>query len=198
MKIAYLILAHNNIKHLNRLISKLDNGRNLFFIHLDKKNEKDINKIVKGKNIKIISQYDVKWGGFSIVQATIALISEASKSERCDFYSLLSGVDYPIISNSKIEEFLLSNIGANFINVVKMPVESKPISRVSKFYLEGAHRTSGLKTKILKISNCILKKIPYSRRLPIKYKEYQLYAGSQWWTFEQESDFVPLKDPRGF
>ena len=35
MKIAYLILAHNNYNHLKRLVSALNDSNVVFFIHID-------------------------------------------------------------------------------------------------------------------------------------------------------------------
>ena len=35
MKIAYLILAHNNYNHLKKLVNALNDGNGVFFIHID-------------------------------------------------------------------------------------------------------------------------------------------------------------------
>ena len=75
LKIAYLVLAHNNYEHLKRLVSALNEGESKFYIHIYKKSTlPDLN----GYNIIFLhDRIDVHWSGFSIVKATLKLLQRA-------------------------------------------------------------------------------------------------------------------------
>ena len=67
MKIAYLILAHKNPRHLQRLINALQYDNTAFFIHVDAKvNNLDEFKLFKSfDNVYFIKRrVDVQWGAF--------------------------------------------------------------------------------------------------------------------------------------
>ncbi len=109
MNIAYLILAHNQPLQLERLISRLDQPNAYFFIHIDKKSTGKVaikSNLSHFPNLKIISNHNVNWMGFNMVESTIDLLRLASGSG-IDFkyYVLMSGQDYPIKSNRFINEF---------------------------------------------------------------------------------------------
>jgi len=178
MKIAYLIIVHNNPNHFYRLIKALSSSNSNFFIHIDQKSKlSDFSKIT-GKNIYFCKdRVPVYWGEFSLVQATINLIRQALESN-CyfDYYILLSGVDYPLKSNLDINQFLQTHKGNEFINRVKMPCPEagKPISRLIFYKLE----TGDYRRQFVNHCNGITK---WKR----DYKKYLgklvPYGGSAWW-----------------
>lgn len=66
MKQAYLIMAHDDIPLLKKLIGLLDYPDNDIYLHLDKKCNEDISDIQKGilhSGFYRIPSMDVKWGG---------------------------------------------------------------------------------------------------------------------------------------
>lgn len=189
MKIAYLILTHNNPLHLNRLINSLDSEGVSFYIHIDEKSKLEPNGLNK-KNVHILgNRTKIYWGGYSIVEASIKLLVEAYKSKN-DYYILLSGCDYPIKSNEYIKSFLNRQTDTNFINVAKMPLNAKSFSRLENYFIEGGNRIAKWNIKGLLIFgfNMIARKSGFKRQLPKEYSAFDLYAGSQWWGFT--SDFV--------
>lgn len=105
MKIAYLILAHRDIKHLNRLITALDTDNTTFYIHIDRKSSISQNDVISKSNIITFSTYKIYWGGWNMVQASLELLKRAYINDH-DRYIFISGQDYPIISNNKIIDFL--------------------------------------------------------------------------------------------
>lgn len=122
-KIAFLIAAHNDPPHLQRLVNALDTDAD-FFIHIDKKQSiapfmKRINK----PNVVFLADSDrikVYWGGFSQVQATLNLLKACMAA--CDRQQVtytkivfLSGADYPIKSNDYIHHFFEEHLDVNFI-----------------------------------------------------------------------------------
>ena len=103
---AILILAHKNIQQVVELSRKLNSNFNVY-IHFDKKMTLDDNflKILENENIRYISQEDVKWGSWSIVRATIALMNLALSDKDNRYFHLISGQDWPIINSQEIYDF---------------------------------------------------------------------------------------------
>lgn len=188
MKLAYLVIAHNNVKHLERLIDELNDGENFVFVHFDKR----YNKLIKGfdfankHNFRIFSSHKVYWGGFSIINVTIDLLKMAFTSGYIfDYYILLSGNEYPIRSQLVIKNYLQANYGYNFINQVKLPNANKSLNRIYNYYIEGGYRTKSTKAFFIRILNKFFKKLKIKRKFP--YKGYTFYGGSQWWLLTNDT-----------
>jgi hypothetical protein len=103
--IAFLILAHDQPKHLARLLRALEHDRHVFFIHIDAKSdlgmfERSVSR--SATNVVFLKGNDrfrIHWGGFSIVKATLRLV-EVARTYRKGFdrFVLLSGAYYPIMT----------------------------------------------------------------------------------------------------
>lgn len=172
MKICYLILAHNNFKHLDRLINALDDPDSVFYIHIDKKME---NKYTPSKgNVAIIPTHiDINWGGFAMIEATLALLKHAiGNSSEADYYILISGVDYPIRSKAFLNDLLEKK--KEYIDIAPVPVPFKPAERYEYYYFDYDRRNlKHYNPKFL--LEVLFKKLRIKRKAPFK-----LYAGSQW------------------
>lgn len=120
MKIAFIVLCHKNAGQVNMLIKQLSTADRDFYVHIDKKSDMEKN-MEKAGNIFILPRemsVDVKWGEESMVVATLAMISELSKSgKEYDYVWLISGQDYPLRTNEEISLYLEKNKGFNFIEV---------------------------------------------------------------------------------
>lgn len=184
MKIAYLILAHNNPLHLTRLISALQTEHSHMFLHIDKKSNGFIHLPVKSNTTLIKNTVSVNWGGFSLVQATLNLLQEANTIGEYDYFILLSGADYPIKSNAYIFQFLQQHKGEEFINLCKMPEMNKTFDRVEYFYIENARdfAASSLSKRVI---NKSLRFALFKRKYPKPYSHFTLYAGNQWWVLSK-------------
>lgn len=121
-KHAYLIMAHNNWKQLNMLLSILDDERNDIYLHIDKKSKNvpinKIKKIVKKSRIHIYSKYKMYWGHFSLVECELFLFEKACKKKYFR-YHLLSGADLPIKSQDFIHDFFEKNAEYEFVHYDK-------------------------------------------------------------------------------
>jgi hypothetical protein len=182
MKIAFHILAHNNPKHLERLIKSLVSMNCIIFVHIDRNSSiDDFSNCFLENVIFIKNRIAVYWGDFSIVEATIRLLLEARKcGSAFDYHILLSGSDYPLRSGIYIEQFLRANKGKEFINIVPMPniPAGKPISRLT-FY-----KISPSDPKISSLARRMLVKagaISLERNFQSVLGSMKPYAGSQWW-----------------
>jgi len=172
MKICYLILAHNNFNHLNRLIDALNDADSSFYIHIDKKSQQ--NYIPQSNNVRVIpTRINIHWGGFSMVEATLALMQYGTKhSADADYFILLSGVDYPIRS----KEFLYTQLkeGKEYIDIAPVPVPYKPLDRYEHYFFDFKRRNAKLYHPLI-FTEVLLKKLRIKRKPPFK-----VYAGTQW------------------
>jgi hypothetical protein len=189
MKIAYLILAHNNPGHLSRLTRALTAQNNAVFIHIDKK--ADIRPFLKigAENIHFTpKRVPVYWGDFSTTEAILLLINAAmAMPERYDYLVLISGSDYPVRTPAQMETYLLKNRGCEFINMVMMP--SKAASK-SLSWLTDYRPRPGLKGKLIaQVRRVLIKSGIISRGRD--YKAYfgglTPYAGSTWWALTHDA-----------
>ncbi len=94
-KQCFLILVHKKIDGLTKFF--FENREANFYIHVDLKSDfYEISKDFRGiDNIFFINnRVDIKWGGFSMVQATINLISFALEHDKKnEYFHLISGDD---------------------------------------------------------------------------------------------------------
>lgn len=191
MRIAYLILVHTNPNQVNMLIDRLDNGKNIFFVHVDKKCEKVFEKISKKQNVHFVAdRTSVTWGGYSLVDASIKLMRMALKFEMdFDYAVLLSGQDYPIKSNEYIESFFEKNKGKEYFKVRPLPYKrwvhhNGGLDRFevpyAGFMIGRTARTWRMRTSWVKVS----RKIGIAKKRTL-FKEY--YGISQWFCTSQKA-----------
>lgn len=177
MKIAYLILVHHDIKHLNRLIAALDTENTTFYIHVDRKSSEIQNDIILKNNIIILSTYRIYWGGWNMVQASLQLLKRAY-ADYHDRYIFISGQDYPIISNNEIVNFLRQEQNHFFYFTDEIEIKKKQF-RYQFFYpmdfFKGSTkivwRFGQLHSFLSKIGLFKVKKLGDSKKI---------YFGSQW------------------
>lgn len=120
-KHAYLIIAHNQFDLLKKILTMLDDERNDFYIHIDKK-VKDFDSsafdgVLKHSNLTFCDRVNITWGDFSQIQSEMTLFkAAASANEIYSYYHLISGVDLPIKSKDEIYSFFEKNYPAEFVH----------------------------------------------------------------------------------
>jgi hypothetical protein len=134
MKLAYLLILHNNLEHVKRLIKRIYHPNNYYVLHVDKKSsdsfKSELKKLVeslakKKKNIVLYSAHSVTWGGASMVFATMDMMSVLFREFGNDWHYCinLSGADYPLRTNTQIvqelavNEHLLGVRGINYLDL---------------------------------------------------------------------------------
>lgn len=120
MKICYIILAHERLKYVKRLIAMLSGNDTSFVIHIDKKCQEDISILSDLEGTTLVdNRVDVKWGDISQVDATISA-SRAALATKAEYFILLSGSDYPVKTPGYIRQYL-SQDPRNHIGGVPLP-----------------------------------------------------------------------------
>lgn len=184
-----MILAHDRPNHLMRLISALDDDESHAFIHIDAKSKHDLFVALSRSGLAtfINARVPVYWGEYSIVQATLNLMSHALSNAhaRYDRFVLLSGSDYPIRSGKYIADFFAAHQDKIFMNCVMMPNDKfgKPLRRLINYYpYTKPGIFGGLLSKLYMLS--------HGRRR----RNYQKilgrlvpYGGSQWWAMPRSA-----------
>lgn len=187
MQLAFLILAHDHPYNLLRLATQLTRDGDLAVIHWDKKNKFDVQTFLRSElsdadysNVRFSNRFDVQWGGWSMVEATLACLEQVKNSARqVDYVVLLSGADYPIRPLSHLKAFLQSKYGYEFIEYVSPEKKRWVIQGLSKERYEYRHWVSWRKHR--KLFNWLWQKqrsLGLRRQMP---DGLVAHFGSQWW-----------------
>jgi hypothetical protein len=194
MKIAYLILAHNNPAHLLRMIARLSTPDTLFYIHLDAKTDIEDFEVLRQNPSVVFCKKRVScfWGDISLVDATLQMMETAAADARkSDYFVLLSGACYPIQSSAYIEDFFEKNRGSEFIEVFPFPnpAYGKPMERITNFWIKRSRSLSRVTWSLQRFLN---KHFP-PRRYQEVMRDSELVAGSQWWALSSPALHYVLK-----
>lgn len=118
MKHAYLIIAHNDPKQLQNLVSAIDDERNDIYIHIDGKTDISLFRSISSKAslIRFLeNRTEVFWGDSSQIYAEYKLLA-CVDGKRYARIHLLSGADYPLKSQDYIHNFFDSHKDEEFID----------------------------------------------------------------------------------
>lgn len=184
MKIAYLILCHQDPEFVCRTAIKITKGtENHVFIHVDQKSPIEPFEIYlpQSENIHLLKKRTpVYWGGYGAITATISLFRAASKTLSFDRYVLMQGTDYPIKSNKEIADFFSVHADTEFIRAISEATALNNEDR-SKYVLKHYMGEPGLWGRTVNyISYHIKKYWPYSLPRPqikIDGKKCDIYRG---------------------
>lgn len=81
VRIAYILLVHHLPEQANTFIRQLlDYGDCDIYVHIDKKNRRIADDIVKDERVFLSSKYEIRWGSFEIVAAAIELMRQVVRS----------------------------------------------------------------------------------------------------------------------
>lgn len=113
---AFLIMAHHRVDLLELLLSALDDGRNDIYLHVDAKSTIDATTFsLKYSKLYLVDRIDVRWGGYSQIACELKLYDAAVENGPYDYYHLLTGSTYPLMSNNRLHRFFEENAGWEFI-----------------------------------------------------------------------------------
>lgn len=136
MKHAYLIIAHNEIYVLRKLISFIDDERNDIYLLIDKKvKDKEYYQLhTKKSNLYYCDGVKIYWGHENQIKAELILFESAWKNGPYMYYHLLSGVCLPIKSQNYIHEFCRKHCGTQFVGFLTDSFSYLDIERKTRYY----------------------------------------------------------------
>ena len=185
LKVAYLIIAHNELNILNKLIRLLDWPENTIHVLIDSKSSILVDGIYKDTSFSKVIVYtpgiNISWGGSTMIDAELYLLKQSSM-EFNDYYCLLSGVDLPLKNQKQIHTILEKYNGAEFIGVNKGWLKkSKEDFRYKIFHpLQNAIGNMNRKRYVLKILEKAIVGLqkPFINRW--KSIDFVIEGGPQW------------------
>ena len=182
MRLAHLILTHDRVSQLERLIKRLAHPAADIFLHIDgKANIADFDGFKNLKNVYFINRrIKVHWGKYSMVKATLSGMEEIlANGKEYSHINLLSAQDYLLKNNEQIVDFFLANTGRDFMTTLPLEKEfSCALERVEKYNF-GDYRFPGI-YKIQAIVNYLMP----PRKAP---RGLELHGLSQWMAITPES-----------
>ena len=187
MKFAVLIVTYTSAQQTKRLIQSLNNGSFDFYIHLDRKIDIETHRdLFSIPNVFFIdNRIDIKWAGFTTVEAALSGLRQIEASGRkYEFINLITGQDYPIKSADYIAEFLEQNAGKEFIHFKDFDGEwEEAKARVDRYHLTD-FKFKG-KTRLENMINRLMPK----RRFP---DDMKLCGKETFWTLSPGCAFYVL------
>ncbi len=173
--IAYLILVHRYPGQFKRLFRAIYHPANYYLVHVDKRSgiglQTEIQDFLSSfANASLLKSQSTLWGGYSLVDVELRGIEELLKiGSEWEFFINLSGQDFPLKSQTHIQDFLSRNIGNDFIRVANQSkIRPDTLSRIENYCIEFSNRI--LRTFI---------KRPYLRGVTP-------YIGNQWMIFSRK------------
>lgn len=143
-RLGFLILAHDDIHLLNRIIARLSSQNVYFFIHIDNKCNESFNYLENNENTYILrDRLNIEWGDISVVNAILSLSQFALQHpSKCDYFVLLSGHDYPLKNAKYIYNYFNKNKSINYTIGHSLP--SKKLNWIS----HGMLRVKGYSVRL--------------------------------------------------
>ncbi len=196
MSVTYLMLVHSDPAHFHRLIRRL--GDTTIVVHLDAKADKAAFETDRPNVFWVDERIDIRWGGVSMVQATLLLLRKAlaicaQRNTASSHYVLLSGSCYPLLGPEAMAAFFEQHTGRNFIRM--SPAGASPFHLRNLKYTwlyeqlpVGNRKWSGLIRLLRGVGLLIGKRWPRSFK---RLHDLHLtpYYGSQWWALTHDAAY---------
>ena len=184
-KQAILIMAHNNIFTLEKILTILDSDFFDFYIHIDKKSNIEINDInrnlCKKSKVHIYKEIDIRWADYSQVDAELLLLSKSIEDDY-SYYHLISGNDMPIKTAKEIYEFY-NKSNKEFVHFASNEIAPKKISWIKYYHIFMKKLRNNYFYIILDKLCVIIQKLLFINRLKDNYK---YMTGANWFSITRE------------
>ncbi len=192
MTLAYLISAHTDAPQLARLIHALDSEAH-FFVHIDRKADiRPFQELCSGENVHFLTErVDVRWGTFLQVEYQLLLL-RAALSHLTHFHRLimLSGLDYPLVSNEAIRQWIASQGEQETLPCYCLNTPTLPKGLYNNYTtprLLFRHLPAWLATKLSILCRRSMAFVGYHRPLT-------LTVGGQQWDFFKSSSWFCISE----
>jgi hypothetical protein len=181
MKQVILIHAHKDLDQLNTLVGQLCDQDFHLYVNLDRKSAIDPARLHPAARL-VAPRVDVRWGGFSQVEATLNSLRQIIKQVASfDKVVFLSAQDFPLLPNEGLKQELARVAGKELLDTRPVGPGGWPVAfRYQYFYREGGGRAERLACAL---ANRALRLCKRTRRAPAGLV---LYGGSSWWALSRE------------
>ena len=191
MTLAFLISAHTDPVHLARLVKSLPEDA-AFFIHVDLKTDlTPFLPLAEDPRVHLLRRrINVVWGSIRQVEYQMELIREALSTGPFHHLIAISGLDYPLWSNTRIVEFF-SHLGdRELLQGICMTHQGTAAANYRRYRWLNAHPWKpGTMANQLRVA---LQWLIYGAgfRKPLSFRsqgvEYHLHKGASWWGISGE------------
>ena len=192
-KQAILIMAHNNLFTLMKIIEILDSDFFDLYIHIDKKSDidiPDIKKTCKKSKIFVFKEFNVGWADFSQVSVELFLLSEAKK-KGYRYYHLISGNDMPLKHAKDIYGYF-SDLDYEFVHYSAKTMPKEKIEWVKYYHFFMEKIRGSFFYQIVDKACTFCQKIIFVNRL--KNSRYCYMTGANWFSITDSlADYVLTK-----
>jgi hypothetical protein len=201
MKIAYIVLSHKNIPQIHALLQAIQGEHVFIYLHLDRLAGQELfdeagTTLRDIHNLTFLQRFASNWGGFGLVEATLAGIRAVLAEEGITYAMLLSGQDYPIKPAAAFERLLAEHNGKSLMEYYRFPLphwkDRGGCDRIERWYFSFPVRENWLSRKVRRGMNRLMNTLRPARRFPAGFVPF---GGSQWWCLHRDSllyivDFV--------
>lgn len=191
MRHAILILAHKNVDQLCRLVRYFDHDCDVY-IHIDKKQPiatEEEERLRAYGQVRLVSrQYDVNWGGTSVLESGMYLLRVAASQSKADYFHLISGQDYPTRPLEYFLNFFEENVGKEFIGYLHLPHpnwENNTFRRLQYFY--PYDYAAGQSNPRRWVREQVKAQQAKGEKRPIPDEFDHLYGSSQWFSITRKA-----------
>ena len=186
MNIAYLISAHTDPAQLRRLVLSLHTDAE-YFIHIDAKSDlAQFTTCLTLPRVHYIQErVDVRWGTMREVEYQMNLIRAAVTHPRhFDRIFFLSGMDYPLWSNTRITRWLTEQGERELLQGFCMDTSLLDEGQRDTYTVA---RPACRNVRLGILLRKLLRLTGYRKKLhfPVQGHEWHLYKGSAWWCISQ-------------
>lgn len=191
--IAYLVMAHAINDQLKLLIdSLLSDPRARLYIHIDAK-VMDIDRLAADADrVTVLTDRTiVNWAGFSVVEATLALLNVALLDKENERFVLLSGSCFPLRAPQTIGDAILARDKPAFAvwgRIDPSLAENENLGRyvVTKYHPFDIQKTNpknnGVNAFFWNVFKFLNNNAPYERKIEIN----DLWKGSQFFVIQRD------------
>ena len=135
-KHAFLVMAYDDEPFLKILLGALDGSRSDIYIHIDKRSKIDpssLEGICKYASVVFVDRINVTWGSENQIAAELLLLKASTTQQKYDYYHLISGHDFPLVSMNVLYQFFDNHCGMEFIDCRENNLNAL-LSRIKYYY----------------------------------------------------------------
>lgn len=178
--------------HLQSLINKLSSKDDFIFVHVDKNVDIKVFDSLANCNDNLFfikKRYSISWGGFSMIEAMLALIYEATNLNKMFSHLIfLSGNDYPIKEKKQIDVFFRENEGIEIVKAYKITNNgcSHCNCKITRYwYFDSNVKNNFLRKFSIKIRNMLGSLKRKENKVLLNNRKVPVYFGSQWFAITE-------------